>query len=40
MRRVAWLLVLAALGLSGCAQVTDAMNGAGRSIDGFFSPDR
>jgi hypothetical protein len=41
MKKVTWmLLVFTALGLSGCAQVTEAVNGAGRSIEGFFSPGR
>ena len=29
--------LLAAIGMSGCAEVTETMNGAGRSVDSFFS---
>ena len=41
MKKITWLFLLVlCLGLAGCAQVTESVNGAGRSIDGWFSPDR
>jgi len=41
MKRAAWLTLFIVLtGLTGCAQVTESVNGAGRSIEGFFSPNK
>jgi len=41
MKRVLWAAaVLFVIGMSGCAQVTESVNGAGRSIEGFFTPNR
>lgn len=39
MIKVAGILLAAAM-LAGCAQVTESVNGAGRSIEGFFSPNK
>jgi hypothetical protein len=41
LKNIAWFLFLVAfIGLTGCAQVTESVNGAGRSIEGFFSPNK
>lgn len=41
MRRfLSLVLVIVALGLAGCAQVTESLNGAGRTIDGVFTPNK
>lgn len=41
MKKAVWaVLAVAALGMTGCAQVTESVNGAGRSIEGFFSPNK
>lgn len=39
MRKFAvWLALAAACAAAGCAEITKSVNGAGKTVDGWFSP--